>query len=130
MTTNDVWGWTDPESGREIVLVGMSDQTAFVDVSNAGNPVYLGRLPLTDGANPSVWRDMKVYQDHMYVVSDGSGDHGMQVFDLTRLRGLDGTNPADLRRADAHYDRIASAHNIVINEETGFAYSVGLERRR
>lgn len=124
MTTNDVWGWTDPESGREIVLVGMSDQTAFVDVSNAGNPVYLGRLPLTDGANPSVWRDMKVYMDHMYVVSDGSGEHGMQVFDLTRLRGLDGSDPVTFD-ADAHYDRIASAHNIVINEETGFAYSVG-----
>jgi choice-of-anchor B domain-containing protein len=124
MTTNDVWGWTDAESGREIVLVGMSDQTAFVDVSNPGNPTYLGRLPLTDGANPSVWRDMKVYQDHMFVVSDGSGDHGMQIFDLTRLRDMDGSNPETFE-ADAHYDRIASAHNIVINEETGFAYSVG-----
>jgi choice-of-anchor B domain-containing protein len=124
MVTNDVWGWTDPESGREIVLVGMSNQTAFVDVSNAGNPTYLGRLPLTDGANPSVWRDMKVYENHMYVVSDGSGEHGMQIFDLTRLRGLDGSDPVTFD-ADAHYDRIASAHNIVINEETGFAYSVG-----
>ncbi len=124
MTTNDVWGWTDPDTGREIVLVGMSDQTAFVDVSNPGSPVYLARLPLTDGANPSVWRDMKVYQDHMYVVSDGSGEHGMQVFDLTRLRGLDGSNPPTFE-PDATYDRIASAHNIVINEETGFAYSVG-----
>jgi choice-of-anchor B domain-containing protein len=124
MTTNDVWGWTDPETGREIVLVGMSDQTAFVDVSNPGNPVYIGRLPLTDGANPSVWRDMKVYRDHMYVVSDGSGQHGMQIFDLTRLRGLDGSNPETFE-PDGVYDRIASAHNIVINEETGFAYSVG-----
>jgi choice-of-anchor B domain-containing protein len=121
---NDIWGWTDPETGREIVLAGMSDQTVFVDVSNPGNPVYLGRLPLTEGATPNVWRDMKVYMDHMYVVSDGAGDHGMQVFDLTRLRGLDGSDPVTFD-ADAHYDRIASAHNIVINEETGFAYSVG-----
>jgi choice-of-anchor B domain-containing protein len=124
VATNDVWGWTDPESGREIVLVGMTDQTAFVDVTDAGNPTYLGRLPLTPGARASVWRDMKVYQNHMYVVSDGSGEHGMQVFDLTRLRALDGTNPPTLE-PDTHYDRIASAHNIVINEATGFAYSVG-----
>ena len=124
VVTNDVWGWTDSESGREIVLVGMTDQTAFVDVTDAGHPTYLGRLPLTPGARPSVWRDMKVYKDHMYVVSDGSGDHGMQVFDLTHLRGLDGSNPPTFE-PDAHYDRIASAHNIVINEETGFAYSVG-----
>lgn len=124
MTTNDVWGWTDPETGREIVLVGMSDQTAFVDITNPGNPVYLGRLPKPEQANASVWRDMKVYADHMFVVSDGSGDHGMQVFDLTRLRDMDGSNPQTFE-VDAHYTNIASAHNIVINEETGFAYSVG-----
>jgi choice-of-anchor B domain-containing protein len=27
---------------------------------------------------------------------------------------------------DAHYDRIGSAHNIVMNEETGYAYAVGV----
>lgn len=121
---NDVWGWTDPETGREIALVGMTDQTVFVDVSNPGNPVYLGRLPKTEEANGSTWRDMKVYEDHMYVVSDGAGPHGMQVFDLTRLRGLDGSDPQTFE-VDALYDDINSAHNIVINEETGFAYAVG-----
>jgi len=124
VVTNDVWGWTDPETGREIALVGMSDQTAFVDVSDAGNPRYLGRLPMPEGANASTWRDMKVYEDHAFVVSDGAGEHGMQVFDLTRLREADGSSPQTFD-ADARYDRIASAHNIVINEETGFAYSVG-----
>ena len=121
---NDVWGWTDPQSGREIALIGMTDQTVFVDVSNPGSPVYLGRLPKTEAANGSTWRDMKVYQDHMFVVSDGAGPHGMQVFDLTRLRGLDGSEPPTFE-VDALYDRINSAHNIVINEETGFAYAVG-----
>ena len=124
IVTNDVWGWTDPETGQEIVLVGMSNQTAFVDVTNPGMPTYLGRLPMPETATASTWRDMKVYQDHMYVVSDGAGEHGMQVFDLTRLRGLDGSDPQTFA-SDAHYDQIASAHNIVINEETGFAYSVG-----
>jgi choice-of-anchor B domain-containing protein len=124
VVTNDVWGWTDPESGREIVLVGMSDQTAFVDISDPSRPAYLGRLPMTDGARASTWRDMKVYRDHAFIVSDGAGEHGMQVFDLTRLRGLDGSEPVTFT-ADAHYGQIASAHNIVINEETGFAYSVG-----
>jgi len=122
--TNDVWGWTDPETGREIALVGMTNQTAFVDVSNPSNPVYLGRLPKTPEANAAVWRDMKVYEDHMYVVSDGAGPHGMQVFDLTHLRGLDGSNPVTFE-PDVLYTEIASAHNIVINEETGFAYAVG-----
>ncbi len=121
---NDVWGWTDPETGRDIAIVGMTDQTAFVDVSNPYQPVYLARMPLTEGARPSTWRDMKVYEGHTYVVADGAGAHGMQVFDLSRLRGLDGSEPPTFG-PDVVYDRIASAHNIVINEETGFAYAVG-----
>ncbi len=121
---NDIWGWTDPESGRDIVIVGMTDQAAFVDVSDPGNPTYLGRLPKPEEARGSVWRDMKVYDNHVYIVSDGSGPHGMQVFDLTRLRGLDGSNPPTFD-ADAHYTNVASSHNVVINEESGYAYIVG-----
>lgn len=121
--TNDIWGWEDPETGREYALVGLTNQTSFVDVSDAENPVYLGRLMLTDTARPAVWRDMKVYKDHAYIVADGANQHGMQVFDLRQLRDFDGT-PEEFEMT-AYYDQIASAHNIVINEETGFAYSVG-----
>jgi len=120
---NDIWGWTDEETGREIAIVGRSDGTVFVDVTNASNPRYLGQLPLTEGANPAVWRDIKVYENHAFIVADGSGPHGMQVFDLTRLRDVSG-DPVTFE-ATANYDQIASAHNIAINEETGFAYAVG-----
>ncbi|MCA9738921.1 MAG: choice-of-anchor B family protein [Gemmatimonadetes bacterium] len=120
---NDIWGWTDADTEREYAIVGRMDGTAFVDVTDPFNPVYLGNLPLTDGANPAAWRDMKVYRNHTFIVSDGAGSHGMQVFDLTRLRDFDGT--PETFEADALYTDIHSAHNIVINEETGFAYSVG-----
>ena len=119
---NDIWGWTDPESGREYALVGLENATSFVDVTDPSAPRYLGRMRMPETANRSVWRDIKVYSDHAFVVSDGAGAHGMQVFDLTRLRDV--AEPGDLE-ADAHYDGIASAHNIVVNEATGFAYSVG-----
>ena len=66
---------------------------------------------------------MKVYANHAYVVADGALEHGMQVFDLTRLRNV--PNAPATFEADAFYEGIASAHNIVINEETGFAYAVG-----
>ena len=56
---NDVWGWTDPDSGREYALVGRYDGTSFVDVSDPMNPRYLGDLPLTEGATADVWRDIK-----------------------------------------------------------------------
>ena len=120
---NDIWGWTDPQTGREIAIVGRTDATVFVDVTNASNPRYLGQLPLTEGADAAVWRDIKVFDDHAFIVADGAGPHGMQVFDLTGLREVNG-DPVTFE-ATAHYDRIASAHNIVINEETGFAYAVG-----
>ena len=120
---NDVWGWTDPDSGREYALVGRYDGTSFVDVSDPMNPRYLGDLPLTEGATADVWRDIKVYRDHAFIVADGAGAHGMQIFDLTKLRDVRG-DPVTFEE-DAHYNQIASAHNIVINEETGFAYAVG-----
>jgi choice-of-anchor B domain-containing protein len=120
---NDVWGWTDPETDREYALVGRMDGTAFVDITDPVNPKYLGELPKPDSANANVWRDIKVYENHAYIVADGSGPHGMQVFDLTRLRNV--KNAPQKFTMDAHYRNINSAHNIVINEETGFAYSVG-----
>ena len=120
---NDVWGWTDPETGKEYVLLGRSDAAAFVDISDPVNPVYLGHLPRTEGAIANLWRDIKVYKDHAFIVADGAGAHGMQVFDLTQLRDV--RMPPVTFSETAHYDGIASAHNIVINEETGMAYAVG-----
>lgn len=121
--TNDVWGWVDPETDREYALAGRNDGMAFVDVSDPANPVLKGSLPLTEGANPAVWRDVKVYADHAFIVADNAGQHGMQVFDLRRLR--ENTEEPMIYSEDAIYDGIASAHNIVINEDTGFAYAVG-----
>jgi choice-of-anchor B domain-containing protein len=120
---NDIWGWTDPETNREYALVGRMDGTSFVDVTDPSSPVFLGDLPLHEGASPNLWRDIKVYKDHAFIVADGAGPHGMQVFDLTQLRDVKG--PPVTFSETAHYDRIASAHNIAINEATGFAYPIG-----
>ena len=120
---NDIWGWTDPVTGRDWALVGRSDATAFVDISDPASPRYAGELPLTEGATENLWRDMKVYRDHAFIVADGAGSHGVQIFDLTQLR--DAAGPPVTFAETARYDGIHSAHNIVINEETGTAYAVG-----
>ncbi len=119
---NDVWGWTDPISGREFALLGRRDATVFVEVTDPVSPLVLGILPSYDGSE-STWRDIKVYKDHAFVVVDARGANGMQVFDLTELRNVQ--NPPVTFSEIAHYDGIAQAHNIVINEETGYAYAVG-----
>ena len=117
---NDIWGWADPANGNEYAIVGLTNGTAFVDVTNPEAPVYLGRLATATVA--SNWRDIKVYQDHAYIVADGAGPHGMQVFDLTRLRGV--AAPQNFT-ADVTYNDFTNAHNLAINEDTGFAYAVG-----
>ena len=119
---NDVWGWTDPQTGREYALVGRMDGTAFVDVTDPFNPRYLGNFAKTPGTRSNTWRDMKVFGDHMFVVADGAGQHGMQIFDLTQLRDV--TEPREFEPT-ALYEDVASVHNVAINEETGFAYLVG-----
>lgn len=117
---NDIWGWTDPLSGREYAIVGRVFGTSFVDISTPAAPVYLGDLP-THGIFGSPWRDIKVYKDHAFIVSEAS-NHGMQVFDLTRLRGA---TPGSTFSEDAHYGGFSRAHNLVINEGSGYAYAVG-----
>jgi len=119
----DNWGWKDAQSGHYYALVARSDGTSFIDVTDPGSPVYLGYVPSTSGSQP--WRDVKVYADHAFIVADNIPGHGMQVFDLTRLRGLSGPR---VFFPDTRYTRIGSAHNIAINEDSGFAYIVGSDQ--
>lgn len=116
---NDVWGWTDQVTGREFALVGLEEGTAFVEITDPVNPVYLGKLATR--TNTSIWRDIKVHADHAFIVSQASG-HGMQVFDLTKLLSPD---PGFV--GDAQYNGFGGAHNIVINEDTAVAYAVGTD---
>lgn len=118
--SNDSWGWTDPDTGIEYALIGLNNGLAFIDISDPINPLYLGKLPTH--TQSSLWRDVKTYNNYAFVVSEASG-HGMQVFDLTRLRNV--TNPPETFTEDAHYNGFGGAHNIVINPDIGYAYTVG-----
>ena len=117
---NDCWGWTDPLNNKEYAIVGLSSHTAFVDMSDPANLILVGIIP-TSTVN-SIWRDIKVYQNHAYIVSEAS-DHGMQIFDLTRLRNAE--NSPNIFTPDFHFTEFGRAHNIVINEDSGYAYPVG-----
>lgn len=142
---NDIWGWTDPVNGEEYAIVGMYDGTAFVRLGADGAPEFLGRLEGSDGKSPvaksgpvvsrsachdecdvgeeaSAWRDIKVYGNHAFIVSEATG-FGMQVFDLTRLRNATGVT--DWGTEDAHYAGVGHSHNIFINEDSARAYIVG-----
>ena len=119
---NDIWGWTDPVTGKEFAIMGLTNGTAFVDISDPVNPVYYGHLPPPPGVSNSSWRDIKVYADHAFIGSEALGS-GLQVFDLTVLRG--GPSLEDGFTQTAHFTGFSTSHNIVINPESGFAYAVG-----
>ena len=122
---NDVWGWEDPETGHEYALVSKFEGTAFVDVTDAYDPVYLGTLPTeVQGSRGNIWGDLKVYGDHAYIVTEAP-EHGMQVFDLTRLRGV--TEP-QAWTVDNTVKTFGHAHNIAVNEDSATAYVIGARR--
>ncbi len=124
---NDIWGWTDLDTDRRYALVGNRSGTYFVDVTDPAVPLSLGGLPTETIA--TTWRDIKVYADHAFIVADGTDDHGMQVFDLARLRGLT-HDPNRLFDADVVYHgesghMTGSIHNIAIDEVSRFAFLLG-----
>ena len=120
---NDIWGWTDSESGREFALIGLRNGSSFVEVTDPLNPLVIGFLATASGN--SLWRDIKVFDDYAFIVSE-AGEHGMQVFDLSELL-LDYEEYPVTFEQTAYYDIFGKAHNIVINEESGYAYGVGTE---
>lgn len=142
---NDVWGWMDPLTEKEYALVGLSDGLSIVDVTVPTDPVVMAKLLANNSTGKqiaadrrfpwffnhdeedgfkeaSIWRDMKVYQNTLYVVSEEQ-NAGLQVFDLTRIRDIQ--SPPAMITEDFRYTRFGNAHNIAINEETGYAYVVG-----
>lgn len=144
---NDIWGWKDPQTEKEYALVGLTDGVVIVDVTDAREPVYVGKLPEADlvatsknwgfhddqdggeGKGASAWRDIKTYQNTMYVVTDVN-PRGMQVFDLEKLRNVPKSAMPVTFEHDAHYTEFGEAHNIAINEESGYAYAVGSTKGR
>lgn len=116
---NDSWGWTDSFDGKEYALMGLDDGTAFVDISDPEVPLYLGKLP--SATVNSSWRDIKVYEDYAFIVSEAPG-HGLQVFDLSKLRSVKTQQTFD---SDLNLNAFGNAHNIAINKESGFAYVLG-----
>ncbi|WP_435414155.1 choice-of-anchor B family protein [Polaribacter aestuariivivens] len=119
---NDSWGWVDPVTNNEYALMCTNKGVSFIDITDPANAIIVGFLK-TRTENSS-WRDVKVYNDVAYIVSEAK-NHGVQIFNLNRLRDV--TNPPVEFTQDREYVGFGSAHNIVINEESGFAYAVGTQ---
>lgn len=102
--------------------MGLTDRTVFIEISNPEAPVVKGWM-MGAGGNDA-WRDMKTFKNFVYVVADGSpnANHGVQVLDLNKVLN---TSTPQAFQADARYTGLGRAHNIAINEQTGYAYVIG-----
>lgn len=119
------WGWTS-DDGREFVAIGQGEGTAFAEVSSEGKLIYLGRLP--QYSTTSRWREIRSYKNYMVIGSEASR-HGVQIFDMTKLLDVNPANPVIFSNSEDiyHFNGLpqGSTHNIVINEESQYAISVG-----
>ena len=110
---NDCWGYISP-SGRQYALMGLRAGTGFVDLADPGNP----QIITTISGPSSLWRDVKVYQDYAYSVSEGGS--GIQVFDLS---GIDLGNVSLVNTVTG--PGTTESHNVAIDEQSGFLYRLG-----
>lgn len=120
------WGWTS-DDGREFVAIGQYDGTAFAEISSEGKLVYLGRLPQYDSIG-SNWREIRVVRGYAVIGSEAI-NHGVQIFDMRKLLELNPASPTNFTQEDltGHWNElpVGRTHNIVVNEELGYAVAVG-----
>ena len=124
------WGWTSPD-GRELVAIAQSDGAAFAEITDEGELVYLGRLPHNSVA--SLWREIRGYKDYMIIGSEAVG-HGIQIFDMNKLLDVDPAKPVTFDNAKDLTGLFTGlpngrTHNVVVNEQSDFIYSVGAQPR-
>ncbi|OWY21141.1 choice-of-anchor B family protein [Sphingobacteriales bacterium UPWRP_1] len=110
---NDVWGYVAP-SGTEYALVGTQTGISIVNVSNPDNITEVQFIAGVD----NTWRDVDVWQNRAYVVTESAAAGGLLVIDLSNL-------PAS---APSVYTQMGfgftTAHTIWI-DENGIGYLFG-----
>ncbi|MFQ5504953.1 MAG: LVIVD repeat-containing protein [Planctomycetota bacterium] len=113
---NDIWAYR-AKNGKDYVLLGVSTGISVLDVSNPATPIERGFMAGTRGSS---WRDVKVFGDYAYAVTENFLE-GMMIIDLR--------NP-DAPRLVKRWDPVGyrHAHNIAMDFKTGVAYLCGTSR--
>jgi choice-of-anchor B domain-containing protein len=125
------WGWVSPDN-REFIAIGITNGTAFAEVTSKGKLEYLGRLPAQ--GEPVIWQEMKTLNSYLFVGSEGK-DHGVQIFDMRKLLKLSPKKPKTfdpLKDLTSWFNDLTEgagivgrSHNVVTNEEKNYAVAVG-----
>ncbi len=113
---NSCWGYISP-AGREYAIIGLSDGTAFVEITNPGAAVLKAHIV----GPTSLWRDVRVYGTRCYAASEGGS--GVQVMDISQL---DATGAVTLTNTvTAPTTTTAATHTLALDEISGYLYRAG-----
>jgi choice-of-anchor B domain-containing protein len=78
-----VFGWHQQAGNREYAIIGATDGTFFIDVTNPANPVQCDFVPAAHGN--LIWHEIQTYQNYAYIVSDDGGGNTFIIADLSYL---------------------------------------------
>jgi len=111
---SDIWGYVD-SLGNEYALVGVGNGVSVVDVTTPTSP---SEVFFINGPS-STWRDLKVWNKHLYVTNESSG--GLMIIDLSNLPSS--SAPTVVSYSGSTYP-FTKAHDLYI-DENGVAYIMG-----
>ncbi len=114
--------WVDPITRREYAVMGRTNGTAVIDVTNPTQPLYVANIP-SAGSNTQ-WREPKVYGNHAYIGVDG-GTHRLQYVDLTQVRNYSGTTMTLSNYGTYTGANVTKVHTIGLNAQSGYLYLSG-----
>jgi len=115
---NDIWGYEDA-SGTEYAIVGTVTGTSIVSLANPSSPVEVQFIP----GNQSTWRDMKNWDNFVYVTTD-VGQDGLLIIDMSGA-------PSSITHTwmtsyvdNGNTEILEKCHNIYL-DENGYVYLAG-----
>ena len=100
------------DASGKYALIGATDGTQIVEVTDPSNPHEWGFIP----GSSSTWRECKSYGVRAYVTTEASGS-GMQIINLS--------NPHAPYLESTYTATFQTAHTLFINTSTGILYVNG-----
>lgn len=121
---NDCWGYTD-ENGLEYAIMGGASHTYIWSLEDYENPIQRAAI----AGNTTVWRDMKVWEDHIYVTTDNQQNDfnfdGLLIIDMSEAPDtITWEFERNLFNVGNGDEQLGRCHNIYIDED-GYAYLSG-----
>jgi choice-of-anchor B domain-containing protein len=133
ISASNLWGFVDLNDNREYAVIGLSNGTAIVEVTNPSSP---REVALISGNNSS-WREVKIYQyrdaaanryrAYAYISTEAVGS-GVQVLDLSGLPNTASLAATLMDTSSQHtlyISNIDYGTNVALPGEEAFLYVAG-----